>query len=141
MKKILIGLVAVLAVGGAGLGVRYYMHTTARVHAARMGKGDAAPRVTYVDVKQLTLRLADPGTEHYIRIAPVLAVRRADAKEVERTIPVVRDRIVTVVTACTSTQLVTPQGVSKLKHEMLAALRKRFGSDIVGVYFNEYLVE
>ncbi len=143
MKKILIAVAALALAGGLGFGVRYYLHARKAHRAARAAK--AAPsvpvKVAYVDVKEMTLRLDDSDAEHYIRIEPILAVLPSAAKQIKNTVPVVRDRIVTIVTACSSAELATPSGANKLKHAMLGALHRQFGNDVVGVYFSEYLVE
>ncbi len=139
-KKILIALGTLVVLAGAGFGVRRYLQHHKALHSARDAK-PAPPKVDYVDVKEMTLRLADSDAEHYIRLEPILAVLPSAAGQVKRTVPVVRDRIVTIVTACSSTQLSTPSGANKLRQAMLEALRKRFGKGVVAVYFSEYLVE
>jgi flagellar basal body-associated protein FliL len=139
-KKILIVLGALAVLAGAGFAVRRYLKHRKPLQGARNAK-PAPVKVDYVDVKEMTLRLADPDAEHYIRLEPILAVLPSAAEEVKRTVPVVRDRIVTIVTACSSAQLSTPSGANQLRQEMLDALRKRFGKEVVAVYFSEYLVE
>ena len=59
----------------------------------------------------------------------------------EDKIPVVRDRIVTVVTARSSTELSSPDGQRKLKEDLVSILHKEFKDDLVDLYFSDYLVE
>jgi flagellar FliL protein len=108
------------------------------VRAARQRQ---PPQVTYVDVKEMTMRLADTGTDHYVKLTPVFAVLVPSAEEFENKTPVLRDRIVTVVTARTSAELATPAGEAKLKRDIIEALRGDFRDGVVDVYFSGYLVE
>ena len=58
----------------------------------------------------------------------------------EDRIPVVRDRIVAVVTARSSEELASPVGQRKLKEDLVATLHKDFQDKLVDVYFSDYLV-
>jgi flagellar FliL protein len=134
---IIIAAVGVLAVGGGAaawkLGVLDAHGTTQ--------SAPVAPKVAYVEVREMTLRLADSGTEHYIKLDPVLAVRAAQADAMENKIPVVRDRIVAVVTARSSSELASPVGQRRLKEDLVSTLHKDFQDDLVDIYFSDYLVE
>ncbi len=140
MKKvIIIALAAVLVIGGGAL---------AALKLGLLGAGVAtAPqpvpplKVAYVEVREMTLRLADSGSEHYIKLDPVLAVRATEAEAMENKIPVVRDRIVTVVTARSSNELASPTGQRKLKEDLVTTLHKDFQDNLVDIYFSDYLVE
>lgn len=141
-KKIIIAVAALAVAGGSGFGVERYLvvlRAGPDSHAAKAAPSSV--KVSYVDVNEMTLRLADTDAEHYIRLEPVLAVSPAAAGRVKETVPVVRDRILTIVTACSAAQLSTPSGARKLKQAILDALRERFGDDIEAVYFSEYLIE
>lgn len=141
-KKGVIAAVAVALVAGVAGGT-FYWQTGANKAAAhsKAEQTPAAPKVAYVEVKELTLRLADTSMEHYIKITPVLAVRADKVDDVSQREPVIRDRLVTLVSARSSVELVTPQGETQLKHDILETLRNDFGDEIVGVYFTGYLVE
>lgn len=137
-RLIIIAASAVLIIGGGAVGVITLRGGTkqgsAQAHAA-------PPKVAYVEVREMTLRLADSGTEHYIKLDPVLAVRAGEAEAMENKIPVVRDRIVTVVTARSSSELSSPVGQRKLKEDLVSTLHKDFKDDLVDIYFSDYLVE
>lgn len=89
----------------------------------------------------MTLRLADSASEHYIKIDPVLAVRAREATAMEDKVPVVRDRIIAVVTARSSSELSSPAGQRKLKEDLVSILHKDFQDTLVDLYFSDYLVE
>ncbi|MBV8055820.1 MAG: flagellar basal body-associated FliL family protein [Deltaproteobacteria bacterium] len=135
---------AVAAVMGAGAaGGMFYWQTRdgATRETLKQGIAAAAPKVAYVEVKEMTLRLADTSTEHYIKLTPVLAVQVNHVDEISTHDPVIRDRLVTLVSAHSSAELSTPQGETQLKHDILAALRSDFGDEVIAVYFTGYLVE
>ncbi|HZP46236.1 MAG TPA: flagellar basal body-associated FliL family protein [Candidatus Binataceae bacterium] len=99
------------------------------------------PPVAYVDAKELTLRLADTDAEHYIKLDPVLAVPADAVDSMTDRVPVVRDRIVSVVSAHTAADLATPAGAQRLKEQIRRGLAPEFQSQVVDIYFSEYLVE
>lgn len=139
-KLIIAGAGAVALLAGGGLyAVRVREPMAGQTGAAHAPS--APPKLAYVNVKEVTLRLADSAAEHYIKINPVLGVREARSDEMQDKLPVVRDRIVTIVTARSSTELATPQGALKLKQDLLTALRQDFPDDVVDIYFSGYLVE
>jgi len=136
VNKLIIGVGAlVLLVAGAGGGY-YWLKPRHAVPAPPVPLA-----VAYVDAKEMTLRLADTATEHYIKLTPVMAVRVKKADEVTQRVAVVRDRVVAIVTARPSTELATPQGEAALKRDLMAALKPDFHDDIVDIYFSGYLVE
>jgi flagellar protein FliL len=139
-KPVIIIVAAVLLLGGGAGG--YYHFTRPKKHAvAQPAPPPPPPKLAYVDVKEMTMRLADSGAEHYIKLSPVLGVPVAKSDEIGEKLPVVRDRIVTVVTACSSNDLATPAGKDKLKADLMNVLHREFHDDIVDIYFSDYLVE
>ena len=137
-KLIIVAAVAILVIGGStAAALKFGIFGSGAVKAAQ----SAAPKVAYVEVREMTLRLADSGSEHYIKLDPVLAVRAKEADSMEDKIPIVRDRIVTVVTARSSSELSSPVGERKLKEDLVSTLHKDFQDTLVDIYFSDYLVE
>jgi flagellar protein FliL len=138
-KVIIIAAAGLLAIGGGGAAALKFgiLGGSGAVTTA----SPAAPKVAYVEVREMTLRLADASSEHYIKIDPVVAVRAKEEQAVVDKIPVVRDRIVTVVTARSSDELSSPAGERKLKEDLVAALHKDFQDTLIDIYFSDYLVE
>ena len=139
-KTIIIAVAALLLIAG-GAGGYYFFVDPKKPAVATKVLPLPPPKLAYVDVKEMTLRLADAGAEHYIKLGPVLGVPSGKSEEVEEKLPVVRDRIVTVVTACSSADLVTVAGKNKLKADLMDALHHDFHEDVVEIYFSDYLVE
>jgi flagellar FliL protein len=139
-KKLIIIVAAILLIAGGGGGY-YFLVLAKKPAVATKAPPPPPPKLAYVDVKEMTLRLADTGSEHYIKLSPALGVPIAKSDEMQEKLPVVRDRIVTVVTAHTSTDLATPAGKDKLKTELMTVLHRDFSEDVVEIYFSDYLVE
>jgi flagellar basal body-associated protein FliL len=106
-KKLIIIAVSAIALIGGG--------AAAALELGLLGGGKGAkaaepipPKVAYVEVREMTLRLADTATEHYIKLDPVMAVPAKEAEAMQDKIPVVRDRIVSVVSARSSNELASP---------------------------------
>jgi flagellar FliL protein len=137
-KLIIVAAAGVLAIGGGtAAAMKFGIFGSGAVTKAQ----PAAPKVAYVEVREMTLRLADSASEHYIKLDPVLAVQAKEAEAMENKLPIVRDRIVTVVTARSSTELAGPVGQRKLKEDLVSTLHKDFQDTLVDIYFSDYLVE
>jgi flagellar protein FliL len=141
-KGLVIAGIAAALGAGATAGTIYWQTLGAPAGKDRkQNRAAEAPKVAYVEVKELTLRLADTATEHYIKVTPVLAVRVNSVEDISEHDPVIRDRLVSLVSARSSVELATPQGETQLKHDILEALQNDFGDEVIGVYFTGYLVE
>jgi len=139
MKKKILSTAVILVLAGLAIGGVLMIYGPFAGHAPRIaGKQEGR---AYVDAKELTLRLSDSSTEHYIRLDPVLAVRPSRQEDVELKVPEVRDQIVTIVSGQTSSALASPQGEQKLKQQLLDAFHRDFGDSITDIYFSGYLVE
>jgi flagellar FliL protein len=138
--RLIIGIAAGILLAAGGTGAWMYTH---RRDPSKSVKSAPAPlpKVAYVEVKELTMRLADTGAEHYIKLTPVLSVDETKADEITEQVPIVRDRIVTLVTARSSDELSKPDGELKLKRDILTALKGDFHDEVVDIYFSGYLVE
>jgi len=138
-KKLIIIALSVLVLGG-GAAAAWQLGMLGGSKGVKAAE-PTPPKLAYVEVREMTLRLADPTTEHYIKIDPVLAVPARQAEAMEDKIPIVRDRIVTIVSARSSTELSSPAGQLKLKEDLVSTLHKDFKDDLVDLYFSDYLVE
>jgi flagellar FliL protein len=133
-------LIAVLVLVVAGGGGWFYMH---------QGKtAQAAPPQTElhtVHLEGFTVNLADTEENHFLRITIDLGLAHAPkAKDGESEIPTarVRDAILTVLTAGKADVLITQEGKTQLKKEVLAAIQQAAPElDVREVYFTEFLVQ
>lgn len=141
MNKMMIGVVALVLIALGGGFYWFKLRPSNTAYAKVAPTPEPPPKLAYVDAKELTMRLADTSVEHYIKITPVLAVRAKEVDDVTNRLPEARDRIIGIVTAHSSTDLVSPQGQTGLKHEVMTALKDDFHDEIVDIYFSGYLVE
>jgi flagellar basal body-associated protein FliL len=142
-KKVRVVAATLAALTAGASAAAFYWHTNAssgQAHSTQE-RPSAPSKVAYIEIKELTLRLADTSSEHYIKFTPVLAVRQNSVEDVSAHDPIIRDRLVTIVSAHSSVDLATPQGETQLKHDILEALRNDFGDEVTGVYFTGYLIE
>jgi flagellar protein FliL len=139
-KKLIIIVAAVVLLGGGGSGY-YFFLMPKKPGIKKATPPPPPPKLAYVEVKEMTLRLADASNEHYIKLSPVIAVPEKKSEEMTNKLPIVRDRIVTVVTARNSNDLISPAGKDKLKTDLMTALHRDFQDDVVEIYFSDYLVE
>lgn len=114
-----------------------------------MYRRNAAARVpvddppVLVEVGAMTVRLADRGVqnEHYLKATPVLEVCCGRSGKVSQEMIYVRDRFVQDASLYTSQDLMSPDGVGKLKSALTDDLNHRFHGAVKGVLFNELVIE
>jgi flagellar FliL protein len=141
---VIILLVLVLAL--AGVAFWMWKHQTVKV----VERAPEKPKVeSVVQLEPFVLNLSDTEQKSYLRVGVEIGVSKAPSKEKKEgagesgpPIALVRDAILEVLAAGKSSDLLTPDGKTKLKEDILAALRKRapdMGAE--EVYFTEFLVQ
>jgi flagellar basal body-associated protein FliL len=134
---ILVALVAL--VGGVAW---YFLHSNKPTQAA---PEETAPKYT-VHLESFTVNLADPQESHFLRISIDVGLGKPlkASKEGESDFPTarVRDAILPVLASGKGDVLVTPEGKTALKKELLAALQQKVPEiDARDIYFTEFLVQ
>ena len=112
---------------------------------------EAATRAV-LPLESFTINLADPEEGHFLRATLALGVdgqlptiAKGENRPVETTtvsMATIRDSILTVLAKCTSEQLLTPEGKTKLKADLIDSLNRdvpELGARTV--YFTEFLVQ
>jgi flagellar basal body-associated protein FliL len=128
---------AALAVAvGVGAGTFIYRRSTA-------APAHADEPSALVEVGAMTVRLADRGlqNEHYLKATPVLEVCCGRSAQVSQDMVYVRDRFVQDLSLYTSEELMSPDGLGKLKSALRSDLNQRFHGVVKGVLFNELVIE
>jgi flagellar protein FliL len=107
---------------------------------------------TVLPLESFTVNLADPEEGRFLRATLALgvdgqvpAIAKGENKAVETgavSMATIRDSILTVLAQCTSEQLMTPEGKTKLKADLINALNR----DVPAlrareVYLTEFLVQ
>ena len=127
-KKLMIVIIAallVLAVGG-GAGVYFIMarknadtsHAETKEPVEKKGPSVFAP------LEPFTVNLADPSRSHYLQIGLTFEVSGTDiADAIKAQMPLLRSRVLLILTSKSSEELATPQGKGKLAAELVALAR------------------
>ncbi len=126
-----------LAAGGV-LGWHFYSRRPA-------GKQTAHP-LTIVPLDNFIVNLADTDRDAYLKIGIDLGVGKSGTKAEngKSAIPTaaVRDAILSVLTTYHSGDLLTPEGKTQLKRNLIAVLQKKVATlDVRRVYFTHFLVQ
>jgi flagellar protein FliL len=121
----------------------WWWHRTATVQATEAEASTSEVR-TLLHLDSFVVNLNSASGNGYLRIGIELGLT-ADLKEGERQLAYVaqvRDTILTVLATRSVEELLTPEGKSKLKDDLLTAIRERIpGIHCHEVYFTEFLVQ
>ncbi len=130
-------MVLVVLAGLAGAGI-YFATRPARFTATGPGGSDVAytfPLETFV------VNLNGSGRS-YLRIGISLGLSHAPARKEDLPVAIVRDTIVSTISAVKPEEVAQPEGRGKLKSEILQALKERLPQlGVEDVYFTEFLVQ
>ena len=140
---VIILLVVVLALGG----VAFWLWKS---RGAQPAAAPEKPKVESVlKLEPFVLNLSDPEEKTYLRVNMELGLSKPAAKEKREgtasagpPVALIRDTILEVLAVQKSADVLTPEGKTKLKDDLLAALKKRapdLGAE--EVYFTEFLVQ
>jgi flagellar protein FliL len=136
-------IILVLLVAGGGGAAWFFLHK---------GKtAEAAPEVNtpefVVHLDTFTVNLADAEEGHFLRITIDLGLGHPPKGAAERNygdFPVARarDAILSVLTVGKADALLTPDGKTQLKHDLMQALQDKVPeADVRNVYFTEFIVQ
>jgi len=122
------------------IGVWFWNHRGGESSAQASG----APRIqSTLHLETFVLNLADADQRSYLRVGIDLGLNR-EAKPGEEPAPVaaVRDTILGVLAEAKVEALITAEGKTKLKENLLHELRQRFPQlGVEEVYFTEFLIQ
>lgn len=137
-SKSLILLIALLLLGaGGGIGWRLL---------SRKSHADPKPAMTIVHLHNFIVNLADTDRPAYLKVGIDLGVRSRikpgeDGKAHIPT-PQIRDAILSVLTVYRSGDLLTPEGKTKLKRNLIEVLERKVPAlGVRHVYFSDFLVQ
>jgi flagellar protein FliL len=120
--------------------------------ASSANQEQAAPTRTVLPLESFTVNLADPEDGRFLRATLALGVdgqlptiTKGENKPVETaavSMATIRDSILTILAQCTSEQLLTPEGKTKLKADLINALNRDVPDlRVREVYLTEFLVQ
>jgi flagellar FliL protein len=141
-KLLLIGgVVVALAGGGAGY---WFLQRPAAAEEAH--HEEPAPKRGIVAFDPFVVNLADKGVSRFLRVSVQLVVKDAEqAAEMEESKVVLmqaRSAMLDVLTTQTSEVLVTPEGKTKLRADIIGALHHAIEEfEVVDVLFSDFVVQ
>jgi flagellar FliL protein len=119
---IIVGVV-VLCLGGAG-GFIFMKRSGGGAHAAQAPKPAKKEPPVFAALDPFTVNLADRDREHYLQIGLTYEVAGNDVgEEVKVQMPLIRSKILLLLTSKTATELATAQGKAKLGAELVTLAR------------------
>src|SRR5689334_10328812 len=139
--------VALLATLGGGGSAWFVLQQSRATEAVPPEVHSAAPKFL-LHLEGFTVNLADPDETHFLRVTIDLGVDRLPPGSSEEkstaAVPVgrVRDAILSVLTVCKAEPLLTADGKTQLKKNLVDALQKQVPElGVREVYFTEFLVQ
>jgi flagellar protein FliL len=134
-RSVLVAVVIVLAAVAAGLWIMRGAGTEVASSPDRETGGT-------LHLDTFVLNLSDPGQRSYLRVGIDLGLSRPLEKTDAPPLGPLRDTIISVLGQARADDLVTAEGKTKLKQDLLQAVQKRVpGLGVVEVYFTEFLIQ
>ena len=154
MLFIIIGVVVLLLAGGgvAAFVLLKSKSATPADKAAHAKPVEKKPSV-FTPLDPFTVNLADREREHYLQIGLTYEVAGADiSEEVKAQMPLIRSRILLLLTSKTAVDLATPEGKNRLAGELIAVARQPMEEShspnakepergIVNVHFSAFIIQ
>ena len=157
MKLISILAVLVLLIAGGGVGGYIFLmkknnsagHADEQKAKAHVKHG---PPV-FAPLEPFTVNLADPGREHYLQIGLTYEVATGDvADALKAQMPLIRSRVLLLLTSRTADELASAQGKSKLATELVALARAALANSaapgvqndeqgVADVHFSSFIIQ
>jgi len=141
-KAPLFAILLVLLAGGGGT-AWFFLHHGKTAEAAP----EASSPEFVVHLETFTVNLADPEEGHFLRVTIDLGLGHPPKGAAERgsgDFPVAkaRDAILSVLTVGKADVLLTPDGKTQLKRDLIQALQNAVpDADVRNVYFTEFIVQ
>jgi flagellar FliL protein len=149
--KLLIMLLVLLMAGGGGGGWWWWKHQ----HAANEKDPKQASEKTvakktppqFVPLEQFTVNLQDESTERYLQVGMVLEVSSAEAADaIKLYMPVIRNRILMLLSSKKSTDISHVEGKQKLAETVLAEVRAPLATagpnkGVEAVHFSSFVIQ
>lgn len=147
MLVIIIVLLLVIIAGGGG--AAWYMLThpqSLSTHAPQSKPVELKPPA-FLPLEQFTVNLQPEAGEQYLQVSLTLEMPDAQQAELTKTyMPVVRSRLLMLLSSKKASELSTPEGKKKLQEEIIAAIKQPFRpqmspAEVSGVSFTAFVIQ
>lgn len=139
--------VILLLLVGGGITAWLMLDEGPNAQASKSAKPGGVPKYL-VHLEGFTVNLADPEETHFLRVTMDLGIDRlpegVDREKASAALPVgrIRDAILSVLTTCKADALLTAEGKTALKKNLVEALNRAVPElGVREVYFTEFLVQ
>ena len=139
--------VILLLLVGGGITAWLMLDKGQNAQASKSAKPGSAPKYL-AHLEGFTVNLADPEETHFLRVTMDLGFDRlpdgVDKEKASAALPVgrIRDAILSVLTTCKADTLLTAEGKTALKKNLVDALNKVVPElGVREIYFTEFLVQ
>ena len=132
-KRLLIVLALLIVAAGGGGGAWYLLRPAPGAEAATT---EALTKPIFLPFDTFTVNLAEEGGDHYLQIGIVYQIANDQvADSIKVYMPVLRNRLLLLLSAKRPSELVTPEGKQKLVDELVVAAREAVpeGNDKKGI--------
>ncbi|NEX62692.1 flagellar basal body-associated protein FliL [Noviherbaspirillum galbum] len=159
-KLIIIALAALLVLGGGGAGAWIFLKGSGgEAHDGHEGdegpakktkkkkKADAGKAPVFLAMEQFTVNLQPEVGEQFLQIAFTLQLPdQPQVDMIKQYQPLVRSRLLMLLSSKKASELSTPDGKKKLADEIMAAVNQPFvqdgeSQDVSGVFFTSFVIQ
>lgn len=146
-KKLIIIIAAVVLLAGGGGAAWFMMKPKAGAHNVEAKHEEPAKVPVFMTLETFTLNLQPDPDEKFLQLDMQLQVANNEVADTLKTqMPVVRNRLLFLLTSKKSSEILTMEGKKQLSDEILAELKKPYSpgakpQEILGVYFTSFVVQ
>lgn len=147
-KKLIIIILAVVLLAGIGGGAAwYFMHQKGGEHKEEAKHKEPAKAPVFMTLETFTVNLQPDPEEKFLQLDMQLQVASPEVAEAMKAqMPVVRNRLLLLLTSKTASDILSMEGKKKLSDEIIAEMKKPFSEgaeppEVLGVYFTSFVVQ
>lgn len=146
-KKLIIIIAAVILLAGGGGVAWFMMHQKADPHKEEVKHAEPAKAPVFITLETFTVNLQPDPDEKFLQVDMQLQVASNEvAEELKAQMPVVRNRLLLLLTSKKASEILTMDGKKQLSDEIVTELKKPFSAnaksqEIFGVYFTSFVVQ
>lgn len=145
-KKLLFILIPlILVLGGGGFAAYRFLFAKNNINK-NVGKIIATSQTSpgpMIELKPFLTNLADKNKTSYIKVSMSIELKQGgNIGLFKQLMPKIRNNIIMILSSKTTREINTPEGIVSLRHQIARSLNRILGAGtVIGVYFNNYLVQ
>lgn len=147
-KKLIIIIAAVVLLAGGGAGAWFMMQKNSGAHKKEAVKHEEPAKApVFITLETFTVNLQPDPDEKFLQLDIQLQVASLEVAEVLKTqMPVVRNRLLLLLTSKKPSEILTMEGKKQLSDEIMAEIKKPFSKEgkpqeLLGVFFTSFVVQ